>query len=260
MRSLRWIIILLIGVFTASSSAQQLPSRDSKALAILSQSYAAMGGVGWAVVRSTQATAEVTTWENGGPTATTVNIITRGGTDLHMESPDSIGTVLVINSSRAWTLAPGERPAHISRLSLGNTGITHIPALSVLSRWADPRVIVSYVGLESVGGAAVHHITLQAPLDPALGLGDHDLACHIYIDSQSLLVTRLDYPIRAPSNLLISQLKTATYDDYKLVAGLLVSFKTTYSISGHVLSSQVLTKISFNVPTTDSTFGVVGVQ
>lgn len=246
-------LILLFSVPTLPQQTSLTTQRDPQALAILEHAWSVMGGPQWAVVTSTRETVQLTAPDNGVPRTKTITIITRGQNDLRMET-QGVAAAVVMTSSSVQTEVIGREPIRYPRLSLGNAGITHIPGLSVVARWSDPKTIVKYWGVEKAGVSPVYRVSIQLPLNPDVGLGDYDLPCHIFIDAQTLLVARLDYPVRAPGNLRIAQTKTATYSDYRPVLGLLLPFQVTYSMGQHVLSTYSITDVSFNVPTTDSTF------
>lgn len=94
------------------------------------------------------------------------------------------------------------------------------------------------------------------PLDPTLALGEYDVPGDVYIDPETILVSQLNYPIRAPADLTITLSITVNYADYKTAQGVVVPFNVVYSANGLVLRNQVVTSVAINVATTNNTFSV----
>jgi len=132
--------------------------------------------------------------------------------------------------------------------------ITHVPVLTLQSQMGNISATVKYVGLEQDGANAVHHIRMQQPLNPAAGLGNLDVPTEFFINSQTLLPTKLIYAIRAPSDLATVSLMQAEYTDYRTVDGILVPFTVRYSADGSFVSEQHVVTFDANVGVTDANF------
>lgn len=258
-RKFFWVIlfpcffVILSNPLKAKSSAQTSSTNNSaasdpKGAAILTNSLQTMGLNSLGSVTSTQTAVSVT--DDHGQTAT-ATITTQGPNHIRFENP---GYVIVTDGVSAGMSDGSNAAIQVSPLALGEIGITHIPILSIFSNWAQAGVTLGYLGEESLNGSNVHHLTYSLPIDAEFGAGSAPRTCDIFIDTQTLLITRITYLIRAPLDLKSVQVMTVDYGNYASMSGILVPLTATYSNNGHVVVKQVISSFTVNVATSDASF------
>lgn len=223
------------------------PKRDPQALALLAGMHAAMGGPAAAQLRDTETQAQVTTPGLAGTSTTSsVTIRTLGLGSIRSERTTAQGlAVFTATASSSATQDSTGSVQQVSRSSLGNAGISHIPALSILAGWMNASMRAEYLGLETLGSASVHHIRITPALPPETPK-ELESPCEIYVDAQSFLVAKLVYLVRRPENLRKTMPIEVTYSDYRNVAGIAIPFRVQYGQQGSVLSDYAVTSVSFN--------------
>lgn len=237
----------------SSASAQQTAQQDPQALSILAQSFTAMGGQNLAAIHDTRTVVQFSSAGDAGAYAATIT--TRGSTMLRVDSQPPEGSyTLVIASDYAASQEAGQPVKVYPRLSFGCVAITHLPVITLLSQLSNPAAKIQYAGLEPDGNSALHHVSIQCPLNPADGLGDYDAPIDIYIDSGTLLTRKISSAVRAPSNLKSTVPIQALYGDYRAVTGILVPFLVQYTLNGNPDTQQQVTTFSVNVSTSQTDF------
>lgn len=232
-------------------------TRDPQALAILQQAFEALGGKSLLSIRDTRTA--VNCWDSqdvSGP-ATPATIITRGTSDLRVDSQTSKGIAsFAITDTSAGSREPGRNADIHPRESFGEFIITHIPELILQVQLANDVETVKYVGLEPDSNRAFHHIRIQGSLDSRAGLGSLDEPVDVFIDAQTLLPAKLIYSIRAPADLATVSRVQVEYADYRSVAGILLPYIVRYSADGSFLSEQHVISFDINVGTNGETFSL----
>jgi hypothetical protein len=243
---------VLAFLMTTTALAQVL--QDAQAVTVLSSAYQAMGGSVVPTIQDTHTTVQVTgTDSNGNPVPESVTIET-SGQNVNMQNLTA-GVTVIVNGSQ-MSIATNSGTTVMPSLSLGNAGVAHLPIFSALSDWANPQVILHYIGLEQIGGTTVHHIQMQRPFSPDAGIGGYDQPLDFYIDAQSFLLLKLLYAQRAPSDLSIAVPLEADYSNYQQIAGIMVPMNLQYVSNGNVASSQVVTSFAVNQGTQPADFQV----
>lgn len=246
------LFAFLCWCFLSFEAFAQVSTTSPDPASILSASFNAMGASNLLSIQDTK-----TTVASPAPdgTSSTSAIFTKGFAELRVESQFSDGSsVFTVNQDGAASQTDSDPVQQIPLISVWGGGITNIPVLSILSQWSSPGIKLSYLGLEEIGTESVHHIQIQRPLDPSQGLGAYDAPCDIYIDASTLLVSRLIFPLRPPSNLRTIVRQTADYSNYQISNGVAVPFTVQYSVNGQVLVKQQVTSFAVNLGTPDSVF------
>jgi outer membrane lipoprotein-sorting protein len=251
-RHLRVVVVLVAVWVFVSTGSSALGAQDPLAVAVLSSSYQAMGGGVASTIQDTHATVQVTgTDDNGNSLQESVTIET-AGQNMNMTNPTA-GVVIVVNDDQ-MSITTESGTTLMSRLSLGNAGVVHLPLFSALADWSNPQVILDYVGLEQAGSTSVHHVRMQRPFSQNLGLGTYDQPCDFYIDAQSLLLIKLTYVQRAPSDLSVAIPVEVDYANYQLLAGVMVPMSVTYVVNGTDANPQTVTSFAVNQGTQPADF------
>lgn len=251
-RHLRVVVVLVAVWAFVSTGSFASDIQDPQAAAVLSSSYQAMGGDIVSTIQDTHATVQVTgTDDNGNSLQESVTIET-AGQNMNMTNPTA-GVIIVVNDDQ-MSITTESATTLMPRLSLGNAGVVHLPLFSALADWSNPQVTLQYIGLEQAGSTSVHHVRMQRPFSQNLGLGIYDEPCDFYIDAQSLLLTKLTYIQRAPSDLNVTIPVEVDYANYQLLAGIMVPMSVTYVVNGTDVNPQVVTSFAVNQGTQPADF------
>lgn len=251
-RYLRVVVVLVAVWAFVSTGSFASDIQDPQAVAVLSSSYQAMGGDIVSTIQDTHATVQVTgTDDNGNSLQESVTIET-AGQNVNMTNATA-GVVVVVNDDQ-MSITTESGTTVMTRLSLGNAGVVHLPLFSALADWSNPQVILEYVGLEQAGSTSVHHVRMQRRFSQNLGLGTYDEPCDFYIEAQSLLLIKLTYVQRAPSDLSVTIPVEIDYANYQLTAGIMVPMSVTYVVNGTDVNPQVVTSFAVNQGTQPTDF------
>jgi outer membrane lipoprotein-sorting protein len=243
-------------LLTLAASAQEsigsigTVRKDPQALAVISKASAAMGMGNAAATQDSVAHATVT---YGRDVPVAVTITTKAKDRLRYDLPDGRSTF--VSQGEGTLVTKGERHS----LPLWTTKYQrpeHIPALSMLGTYTDTQLNVVYVGQESVAGRLCHHIEIFAapsdgtPPDTERLLSEY----HAWIDAETFVLAKTRTYMFSTKIIENRSAVENTFNDYRLVSGMLIPFRITHFSNGSQLSETVLTDITFNVGVADSAF------
>jgi len=239
-----------------TQAQQTLAPRDPQAMNLLALSFAAMGGSKLPGIRDTDIRAQVIRPRMGGAIPFAVRIRTLGTKKLRVDADSPEGPVVVwVNGKRAARKVAANEAETFSSLSMGGVGVVQVPVFSVLTEWNDAATSLKYIGLENSVSASLHHIRVMPNADADVPL-ELRTPLDVYLDAQSLLVAKLVYPARPPSNLRQSVPVEVSYSDYRAVSGLLIPLHVTYSLRGQIISEYRITSVAVNQGVREEEFEV----
>jgi hypothetical protein len=238
----------------APTAASAQVVRDRQAVSLLAASYQALGGASAAAIQDTHTTVQIT-YPNGSSLAAHSATMETSGANMRFDD-STLGTSVVVNGGTAIFAPAGGTPVPMSKYSLGNGGITHLPVFSVIGNYTDATIQVVYVGEEPLGSSTVHHIQMQQPLPAQFGFGPFDEPCDIYVDSKSLLVSKIVFAQHSPFDFRSVLHIGIQYNDYRAVSGILVPYSLTYSTNGVVTDQETVTAFAVNQGTQPSDFQI----
>ena len=243
---MRWIYTFIVILAVGESALSQLPPpRDLQADTVLRLAEAAMGRASAVALQDTSATVRIVSGNAATP-ATTGTIRTLGPNRLRTDWTTSEGESWhIVDSTGSYLKIGGKDVRFVSRKSLPGGGITHLPMLSTFSEWSDARVKLEYLGPEQDEGRTVLHLRMLRPASIP-NTGEFDEPIEVFLDPQTALIHKVVFPVRAPVNLLISELMEVVYRDYRMVAGMAVPFRVSYRVRGNLLSECEITSFAVN--------------
>jgi hypothetical protein len=258
-----WLVTVLFAWVPVSSAQQHAPVQvDPQAVAVVNQSLVAMGigsyvqGIpqttAGVAIQDSLATGTVFLWDGTSGTITTK---TKGlgllRTDININGNQ---TTTVSNSGSGYVIQGGTKsslPVWLTKYRRAG----HVPVFSRMADYAQPTTNITYVGLEAVNGASVHHIRISSiPTDGTPANVESLISeFHVFVDATSLLpVKTLSFdlsPLAIQNRVPIE----TYYTNYQSVNGVLVPFHITRYFRGQTQMDIVLTGVQFNVglPNTD---------
>ena len=225
------------------------PTRDPQALSLLAQCATAMG--------ASHGSPDVYAVGTIGPAnpanpASTFVLKSKGTnqsrTDITL--PTGVQT-FVVNNGRGFSLVAGAR----KKLPLQTTAYfrpEHLSAFACAIDLARSDMSATYVGLETLQTASVHHLLFRSsssdPLDQLIS------EFHVYLDATTMRVTKTATWVFAPDAIENRSLWETYYDSYQPVAGILVPMQLTHFLSGTRFDDWNFTSVRTDVPVAQGDF------
>jgi hypothetical protein len=249
------LAVLVTALLASTALAQsQAIQRDPQALALLTQSVAAMGGT---VPADSAATGTVTvtagsTNENG-----TIQILTRGVD----QSAENISTATIKRTaiySQGLASEQTGSTATTSSLELAvSTQSLDFPLPFLARALNDPAFVVTYVGAGTLAGRAVNHIRVSqsfsnAKLQHLATLSQRD----IWLDATSGLPAAASWIRKSARGAQYGIPVEIMFSDYRSVGAVLYPFHMNIFFNGTLWAAVAVQQVTFNTGLTDSNFPV----
>jgi len=254
------VFVLATGGAIAQQSAPaqqpiaQPSQRDAKALAVLQASTAAMGK---SLPADSTAQGTVTTTAGSLSESGTVTVLTKGTTQTSEQIQTPHGFALVYSDGQASHVADSATATLSSELALSSRSFA-FPLVALADVLNNPDSGYAYVGLESVDGAALHHLQFwnsfnsRPKFQPLASLTLTDL----WIDSATGLPQRISQIRRAGRGSEPRIQVDVSFSDYRNVSGVLYPFQIQESINGSPWKTLTITSVTFNTGLTDTNFPI----
>jgi len=159
-------------------------------------------------------------------------------------------SAFIVNGSQGLSQSGKDQQSFLT-VSVAEAGNWFLPAFSIVGEYADQGLKISYVGLE---GTAHHIQILRTSTDPIMQ--EILSPCDVYIDSLTLLPTKLVFSLHPPMDLKVRIPAEVDYSDYRLTSGVLLPFDVKFSIQGNLVSEYKLNSFATNVGLSASDFSV----
>lgn len=234
------------------------PVSDVQAIAIATQSYAALGGA-----LATDATLNGTvTWIVGSDDRTgTVTFYAKGNSESRAdltfggETQSEARTTSNGFPSGQWKTSSGT----ITPASQANCWVDaawFFPALSSLAQTANTSFIFSYIGQEQHNGLAALHLQVKQliPGDTASLSMSRLSLMDWYIDPTTFLPSAIAFNLHADLDSATDVPAEIRFADYRVVNGVEVPFHIQKMLNGSLLMDVVLTNANTNTGLTDAQF------
>ncbi len=247
--------ILFVAFSTYSQQTSPTVTTDPRAVALLQESYKAMGG---SVPSDSIATGNLEVVAGTEDSKGTVRILTKGtGESLSQSTmPDSVRTTIYafgqaneINNSIVA----------VSPLELAVTSqAPDFPLPLIANLLNDPDTSCQYIGLESLNGVSLQHIrtwdsfTSQPAMQSLAGFSTRDF----WIDANSGLLQRISYTQRPGSGAIVGVPVDVFFSNYQASSGVLYPYTIQKSLNGTPWATVTIQTVSFNNGLTDSNFPV----
>jgi|ERR1700730_12052577 len=260
---LSFLLILASSPRLNSQQSTTTPQRDQQAVAIISASLSSMGVSGYSqgapqttsgvAVQDSLAMGTVSLWDG---MSGSITLKTKGiGLVRSDFSINGNQTAVVANNGSGYVTQGGGK----SNLPLWVTKYRragHSPVFSRMADYAQPNTNITYVGLETIAGASVHHIRISSlPTDGTPVAAEYLISeFHMFIDAASMLpVKTLSFDLSAGA--MQNRVPIETYfSDYRSIQGILVPFRVTRYLRGQKQMDIVLTSVQLNVGLSSADF------
>ena len=252
-RSASLVICSLL--ISASIAAQTPPPRDPQAVAILQHSLAAMGGV---VPGDSVATGAIRLVAGSRIETGSIRILTRGLDQTAEHTDTQLGRRAVIYSRG---LANEIEGAAVRRLQLELAVTSQSPDFPVgllTATFRNASAGIQYVGLETLGGSAVHHIRFWNTF-PAWRRSTHLAQFslkHLWIDVASGLPRKVAYDRRAALGSAPRIAVEVSFSNYRNIGGVLYPLVIEKSLNGTPWATITVGSVVFNTGLSDADFPV----
>jgi len=249
-RTLIFVLLLASGI--PLSAAPQTVASDPQALALITQSLAAMVRSGTALQDSVAQGTIL--WADG--TTGTVTVKTKGPHRLRHDIRTPLKQLsYVISSGDGFGLRNGTRFS----LPLWVTGYQrpeHAPILALAADLNRPNSRITYLGVENVAGRPAHHIYIYAlPTDDTAPETEQLISeFHVYVDTQTLVVAKTQGYLFSPEAIENRSVVETYYSDYRLVGDFLLPLHLARFIEGRKDSEIIFTSVEVNVGVADTEF------
>lgn len=246
--------LFLALIFCASALiAQEVPPRDARAVALLTQSVAAMGGTPPA---DSVATGRITIEAGSATRVGRVKMLTKGLSETaeFVDAPD-LGWNLGSSASLAREKRGGVATTH--SLEFGVTTVAENFPLVLLSRILGAQdSAFLYVGLEDVNAVRTHHIRFWKVFSkPEVKHLEEFSSVDIWIGSTSGLPTKLSY-VRREAKGDVGFPVEVHYGDFREVEGYLYPHSIKKTLNGTPWATIDVERVRTNVGLTDADLSV----
>lgn len=247
------ILILLVAslLLIPAAFTQTPPLKDPKAVALLQESLQAMGGLNLELI--TDLHAELTLKSKNGRQFVegTARLKTLGRKMWRTDANGAAGVVATIFNGQNVHSRRDSGTEHFLALSQAEAGNWWFPWLSILGEWSEPDVQVEYLGIEGTE----HKIRLRRSA-PQTEFGDIHEPCDVFLDSTTMLPTRLTYQRHPADNLLRDIPAEVRYSDYRTVGGIQAPFQLSYSMRGALIFESRIVNLAANQGTAETDFSL----
>jgi hypothetical protein len=239
----------------ASNLAQQVPQRDPQAVAALSSAIKALGGNPPA---DSVATGQVTLVAGSLTEAGTIRILTRGASqsleDLQTSSTHRV--VAYSNGFARQTDNSSSRPLQLELAVTSQSPLFPLPLL--VGVLANPDFSFQYLGLESLDGAAAHHIRFWNTFasQPNLQHLAEFSARELWLDAATGLPLKLSYEQRAARGAAPRFPIDVFYSAYRNVGGVQYPFFIRKTFNGTPWATLAIQQVQFATGLTDANFPI----
>jgi len=216
-----------------------------------------MGGVALKGYQDSTASGTVTYYSDTGTQTVPLVLKSKGTTQVRMEFQRSQSTDIYVRNGLAACMSRAQGGnANMDSVDLNAQRIDYIPALSLLSEYANSNMNVQYAGTDTVNGSLADVIALSFAIDtlPA-GYDSLQLTQHlIYVDRGTGLVTKTQ-SLRNGNGAQGFTAKIEMYfSNYQNVSGIAVPFKRSLYVDGILASDLNLMSATLNSGLLDSDF------
>lgn len=239
-----------------SGTAQELPLRDARAVAVMQQSLLAMGG---SVPADSAASGRITITAGSTTEAGTIRILTRGldQTAELVDTEEGKRAVIYAHNRAVEVDDRGSVQKLWMELVVTSRSVL-FPLVPVGAALGDPDTAFQYLGRESLDGSFVEHVRFWKTFASTPDLKDlaQFTITDLWLDAASGFPRKLAYERREASGDAIGVSVEVTYADHRNVGGILYPFQIKKSLNGTPWATITIGSVALNAGLTDSDFPV----
>ena len=264
MRRFRPALLLLTVLWLSASVASHAQAlKDSMAVTVLTQMYAATGWNPASVPRDAVATGSVTRFRGQAVDTVSVTWKARGPRQHRADVQATAGATSTIVNGDSGAVVTPNGPRFIPSHSALSMQPLDFPFYSDLISANDPNVGLHYAGTETVGSQLAHRVEIarEAPAGHPLAAVRHR-AGHltVWVSTSTWLPVQIEYVRIANDNPTAARSSIRTFSDHRVVNGLAVPFHQEEFAGTQRLYTLQLNSVSFNVGLSDADFALPAAQ
>jgi hypothetical protein len=250
----RLAFLLCLFLFPALATAQQAITQNPQAMALASSAFTILTGsasVNDITLNGTATRFAGSDVGNGnftlkavGTSASRLDLSLSDGTRSEIRGLDATGSPhgsFILPNGTNYAMAPH---------NCLTDAAWFFPTLSILSQASNPNVVLSYIGLEPRGAAAVQHIRF-AVQSPSLSTTGNSLLSRLsttdfYLDSSSLLPIAVVFNTHPDSDAGTNIAVEVDFLNYTAVDGVLIPFRIQKLVNGSLFLDLNVVSASVN--------------
>lgn len=257
--SLFLVALLLTLTASGQSAAPQSVQRDPQAVAALAGALTALGGSAQPLPASIAGSGTYTRLLAGSPVSYPFRVKVMGFDNFRWEvdTPDQGTVVTIVSGTASWRqTAQGTDAISVGEIP-GNT-FESFPALALAQWAASSSVGVTLVGLETIAGRSVQHVSIAPTLPP----GTDPLRANIYatthqrevfLDPKTFMPVRLRY-YRHSRDWRVATPVDVEYSNFQLMSGIAFPLTITTYTGGQPSTQFQYQSLTMNAPVSASDF------
>ena len=252
----RLLVVLSLGLVAVSHSFAQdqgVP-RDAKAIAILTQTFKALGG---SLPADSQASGTFDRVAGSTKDSGSIQVLTRGYTQTS-ETLAVGDTTTQLVFSQGYAVQKDDR-ARV-RLSLErslSSDSAIFPLVLVAAAVQDPNSGVQFIASETVNGVAAYHVKVWRIISDQNFAGLSEFAAKdIWVATDSGLPLEVAYEVRDGDGAASGTPVAIFFSDYRSVNGIVYPFLIAKNVNGTPYMTIHISNVSFDTGLTDSDFAL----
>ena len=255
-RSYSLIALVVAAVLVAD--AQSPATKDTTALAVLTQMAAATGWSQFTLPADAVATGTVTRYQGDASDSVTVRLKARGLRQYCAEVGGFSGTTTIRNGDRA-VLQTSQGTQELAAHSAQSLRAITFPFFSDLTATAGQDMAVRYAGLEAIGDEKAHRVEIFRELGterPDAEFTRRASRMTVWVSATTWLPLQIEYTRPGDDNPSALLTRVRRFSDWRAVNGLALPFRQEEFINGKAFYSLQLSQAQFNVGLSDADFAL----
>lgn len=248
----------LLAIAQTAPSANVPVQQDATAVQVLHQAIQAMAVSPDATAyRSFALTGSILLQGSSSPEPITV--LARGLYDLRFEIAHPDGTTHVAVMRRDGKNGRRDEKGQIQKINRNARAGTEVPLILLPGTLSDLLASAGNIrdlGMDTVNGRAVHHVSVSRQFPPNLdpdGAMTARSSIDFFIDTQNFFVLRVAHRAADQSGRLSIE-RTVTFADFRAIAGVTVPFSITEKLGGQETWSISTASVDIKRPLKDADF------
>src|SRR5262249_20601002 len=242
----------------ASTSVAQTPQRDAQAILLVTNAVAAMGGTS---PKDSTATGAIQIVEGSTARTGTIRVLTSGTEQTREEITTGEGVEYTVYSrGRASAKKPGADETKESLELAQSSQAAEFPLPFLAGLLSNSDVSIIYVGFETADARSFYHIRFSNTFSSAAqimqGLADFSVR-DLWLDAASGLPAKLSFDRRFGEGSTPHIPVEITYEDYRLVNGILYPYQISIARNGTPWASISIQDVSINIGLDSANFQVL---
>lgn len=254
-----WLLVSLVTFFvvvlTLAQSSTQSPifRRDPQAIAILAQTFKALGGI---VPPDSQASGTFARVSGSSSDTGTIQIMTRGYSQTAEKLTVGGATTSVVYSQGYSVQRNASSTIRFSLERSLSSDSAMFPLITIAAA-QDPSSGAQFVGNESLNGTAAYHLRIWRNIaDPNFSGLSAFAVKDIWLNAASGLPLEVAFEMRDADGSAPSIPVALFFSDFRSVSGIMYPFLISKNVNGTPYMNIAISQVAFGTGLTDLDFGL----